>query len=68
MSSHSGWLGILKWSLAQSDDSDSPSKFEPMNDVSSSRIKNVGLLQLTSLFRLLLLCNQTCNPLVLTLT
>lgn len=44
MSSHSGWLGILKWSLAQSDDSDSPSKFEPMNDVSSSRIKNVELL------------------------
>ena len=36
MSNHSGWLGILRWSLAQGDDNDSPSKFEPMSDVSFS--------------------------------
>jgi hypothetical protein len=40
MSNHSGWLGILKWSLAQGDDTASPSKFEPMSEVSVLRVKN----------------------------
>ena len=37
MASHSGWLGILKWSLAQGGgDGTAESKFEPMSEASSA--------------------------------